>query len=445
MCAAYSPDPDPVGYLVDGVRYAGRPEGLQDALAQAHRARGSAARPRCLCVPGGVEMYVACVGGAFLLKRMPGSGPLHECRCPSFEPPAGVSGLGQVLGSAISEDPADGRIFLKLGFPLTKEGRRVGAPGEPTGAATAATSGAKLSLRGLLHFLWEEAGFNRWSPAMANKRTWLVLRRHLLQACTGKQSRGQGLAESLFLPEAWVEARKDEQAARRRAQFLRIASPPRGVRRLLLLLGEVRRLDEGRHGPRLVVKHAPEIEFGLHADIHQALRRRFEVELAFWRAAAGAAVQEGHLVVLGTFSVGLSGKPAMEELVLMYVSRNWLPVEDAFELELIETLTAAGRRFSKSLRYNLAASEPLPCAVLIDAGDPAWVLFIARPGADPAFAPRASEIAEAAGLRLWLWVPGDADMPPLPPLADSGREASEAAADRFDPWAAVTAFERQET
>lgn len=441
MCTAYSPDPEMARYLVDGARLAGSSEDLQDALARAHRARGAEARPRCLCVPGGVEMYVACLGGAYRLKRMPGSGPLHDCACPSFEPPAGVSGLGQVLGSAISEDPADGRTFLRLGFALTKDGRRVGTPSEPTGATAAATSGAKLSLRGLLHFLWEEAGFNRWSPAMANKRTWPVLRRHLLQACAGKQSRGQGLADSLFLPEAWIEARKEEQAARRRAQLLRIASPPRGQRRLLLLAGVVRRLDEGRHGGRLVVKHAPEIEFGLNADIHQALRRRFETELAFWQAGAAGGSQGGHLVVLGTFSVGLSGKPAMEELVLMYVSRNWLPVEDAFDLELIETLTANGRRFSKSLRYNMAASESLPCAVLADAGEPAWALFIARPSADPGFVPRASEIAEAAGLRLWLWVPGDADMPPLPPVTGPGQAHTEPIADRFDPWAAATTFE----
>ena len=443
MSTAQSPDHDTAHYVIDGVRYAGRADALQDALARAHRARAPAARPRCLCMPGGVEMYVACVGGAFLLKRMPGSGPRHDCACPSFEPPAGVSGLGQVLGSAISEDPADGRTFLKLGFPLSKDGRRAGVPGEATAAPAAATSGAKLSLRGLLHFLWEEAGFSRWSPAMTNKRTWPVLRRHLLQACAGKQSRGQGLAESLFLPEAWLEALKDEQAARRRAQLLRIASPPRGPRRLLLLLGEVRRLEAGRHGHRLVVKHAPEIEFELNADIHQALCRRFETELAFWRAGEARASQDGHLVVLGTFSVGLSGRPNMEELVLMYVGRSWLPVEDAFELELIDALTTTGRRFSKSLRYNMAASEPLPCAILTDAGEPAWALFIARPGADPAYAPRASEIAETAGLRLWLWTPGEADMPPLPTIVSAAPSSlAEASAPRIDPWAATTAFQR---
>ena len=41
--------------------------GLQDALAAIH---DTAERPRCLCVPGGVEMYVA-FHHRYIAKRMP--------------------------------------------------------------------------------------------------------------------------------------------------------------------------------------------------------------------------------------------------------------------------------------------------------------------------------------------------------------------------------------
>jgi len=53
-------------------------------------------------------MYVARLGEGFIVKRMPDTGSHHAPDCPSYEPPAELSGLGQVLGSAITEDPATG-------------------------------------------------------------------------------------------------------------------------------------------------------------------------------------------------------------------------------------------------------------------------------------------------------------------------------------------------
>ena len=91
---------------VDGQRFAigGRlvdaddPQ-LQDLLAQAYEAPG---RPRCLCVAGGVEMYVA-FHRHFQIKRMPETGPRHHLGCPSFEPEASQSGLGELIGQAVVE------------------------------------------------------------------------------------------------------------------------------------------------------------------------------------------------------------------------------------------------------------------------------------------------------------------------------------------------------
>ena len=48
--------------------------GLQDALAQIH---DTAERPRCLCMPDGIEMYVARLAGphgGYIVKRMPDTG-----------------------------------------------------------------------------------------------------------------------------------------------------------------------------------------------------------------------------------------------------------------------------------------------------------------------------------------------------------------------------------
>jgi hypothetical protein len=86
-----------------------------------------------MCLAEGVEMYVARLAGdrGYIVKRMPDTGSHHAPDCPSYEPPAEFSGLGQVLGSAITEDPATGETTLKLDFPLARcpADRRCRQPG----------------------------------------------------------------------------------------------------------------------------------------------------------------------------------------------------------------------------------------------------------------------------------------------------------------------------
>ena len=62
-------------------------------------------RPKCLCCPGGINMYVARIDERYFIKRMPYTGDDHDPACTSYEPPPELSGLGEVLGSAILEIP----------------------------------------------------------------------------------------------------------------------------------------------------------------------------------------------------------------------------------------------------------------------------------------------------------------------------------------------------
>ena len=65
-----------------------------------------------------MPMYIAQLGEHLVLKRMPNSGKAHAPDCDSFEPPPELSGLGQVMGSAIREDPDAGLTTLKLDLNL---------------------------------------------------------------------------------------------------------------------------------------------------------------------------------------------------------------------------------------------------------------------------------------------------------------------------------------
>ena len=169
--------------------------GLPEVLAQAHSAK---LRPCCLCRNPGVAMYIAKVHGSFMVKRMPNSGADHAPVCDSYDPPPELSGLGDLMGSAIQENPAEGWTTLKLNFSLAKAPGRAPPTSDGVEHDSVKTDGNKLTLRGLLHFLWEEAGFNRWSPAMEGKRSWYVVRKYLLQAAQNKTTKGLPLA-NIFL------------------------------------------------------------------------------------------------------------------------------------------------------------------------------------------------------------------------------------------------------
>ena len=165
---------------------------LQEALAAVY---DTPERPRCLCVSGGVEMYVA-FHRRYLAKRMPETGSQHHPACPLFEPSPQQSGLGELVGDAVVE--AEGAIELRVDFAWNRQvrGRAPGLRSDDDPGEVEAPR-RRMSLRALTHFLFERAGFNRWSPAMAGKRSQGVLHKYLLRAAEQVRAKGVVLAERL--------------------------------------------------------------------------------------------------------------------------------------------------------------------------------------------------------------------------------------------------------
>ena len=68
-------------YLVNGRHVDQDDAAFPSEMAMAHLRH---ARPRCLCRPDGIEMYVAKARNKLVLKRMPYTGPSHAPLCRSF-------------------------------------------------------------------------------------------------------------------------------------------------------------------------------------------------------------------------------------------------------------------------------------------------------------------------------------------------------------------------
>jgi hypothetical protein len=394
----------PSVYEIGGQRFEAASRGFAEAIAQAHAAHH---RPRCMCLVDGVEMYVARLAGtneSYIVKRMPNTGSHHAPDCASYEPPPDSSGLGQVLGSAITEDPATGETTLKLDFSMSKIAGRSAMPAVGGDGESAASGGTKLSLRGLLHYLWDQAELTRWQPGFAGKRAWGTVRKHLLLAAENKIARGDSLRSRLYIPEVFSVEHRDAISARRMAQWSQAVAVPGKPQHLMLLIAEVKEIVPARYGFKAVVKHVPDQAFALDEQLYRRLGRRFESALALWGATED-------MVMIATFSVAAAGIPTIVELSLMPVTRQWLPVEDGFEKQLIERLVADGRSFVKGLRYNLGADSALASATLTDCEGSAPLLFVAHAGIEESG--RYLQVCDPS-VPVWLWNPSSEAMPSLP-------------------------------
>jgi hypothetical protein len=397
-----------VVYDIDGQRWVKDAPGFADAIVWAHEER---LRPRCLCRPDadgqGIEMYVARLVDGYIVKRMPNTGSAHSTHCPSYEPPSEFSGLGQLLGSAIVENPATGETTLKLDFPMSKLPGRSASPATASASSSAATQGHKLSLRALLHYLWDQAELTHWKPGFGGRRSWFTVRKHLLRAAENKFMRGHPLKASLYIPEVFSVDQRDALHLRRAQQWARASHQEGSPKQLMLMIAEVKEITPTRFGHKAVIKHIPEQAFMLDEQLYRRMGRRFASVLSLW-----STCEDLHMVIIATFSVTDAGIPNVMELFLMPVTQHWLPIASAFEKQLVDRLASDNRSFVKGLRYDLASSSSSASATLTDCEGSAPVLFIADEGVD--HSGRAPPVSDPS-TPVWVWNPSSEAMPMLPP------------------------------
>jgi hypothetical protein len=364
-------------------------------------------RPVCQCLVQGerLSLYIALVRGQYVLKRVPYSGPLHAPHCAHYEPPPELSGLGQVNGSAIREEPENQTTALTLDFPLTKGRSRQAGVVSDIEHQSVRCDGTKLTMRGLLHFLMDDAGLTRWTPAMAGRRSWYVVRRELLTAASSKTAKGQSLGDLLFIPESFSLERAEEIRQRQRDALNRLASPSARM----ILVGEVKAIEDARYGKCLVVKHMPDLKLMMTDDLHKHLTSRFAHQLQLW-----SQLEASHLLMLATVSRSSQGVHSLEAACVMNVNEHWIAFETLFEWELLDAMHSAQRRFTKGLRYNLPSMKPLACAVLQDTGDTSTAMFVIPQGLEGEYDTVIEALAEEGRMQAWRWRAGAGSMPGLP-------------------------------
>jgi hypothetical protein len=379
---------------------------LQAFLSKAYEQR---LRPMCMCKEPSVPMYIAKVEDQYLVKRMPLSGRDHNRVCPSYEPPYELSGLGPLIGSAIQVD-ANGRAELKLDFSLTKRGPRAASSATAEASEQGIHSGPrKLSLRAMLHYLWEAGELTEWRSTWSGRRGWGRVRASLLNAAAQMTVRGAILEDMLFVPEVFHAEDKDGIAARRAAALKSVQASGSGARKLMMTVAEVKEFSAAREGQKIVVRHMP-FPLMIEEGAWRRLATRYDTELELWRSC-----EAFHLIIVATFGVSGAGIAAVEEVALMVVNEHWLPFEDIHDLRLLEKLSVLKRKSVKGLRFNLPRGAPIVSVTLPEQKPAPVAMFIVPASAGAEYEQALSTMIEARPeIMPWVWRVANGEMPRLP-------------------------------
>ena len=357
-------------------------------------------------------MYVA-LAREYLVKRMPDTGHLHRPSCPSFEPDVAQSGMGALTGSAVRELDT-GRIELRVDFPWTRRPASAMKAATPSASGQVEATDPRMSLRALMHLLFDRAGFNRWTPAMEGRRRWGVIRKYLLEAAEQIDVAGGPLTERLFVPEVFDEATRAE-AAHRRRQKLAVLSPHDGATPLALIIGEFKVVEAVDEGRRVWIRHLPDTPLLVEERVWQRLARRYAPLFEARDADTGLRI---HLILAALIKTRREFTYEIDAASLMMTSEQWIPVEGVHELPLIDALVTQGRRFLKPLRFDVPSAEAFANVLLLDAGPQAVPLHLVSPYLDE----RSRAVKQRAISRSqpspWVWQT-DQPMPPLPIAARS--------------------------
>jgi hypothetical protein len=394
-------------YRIDGIEFAEDAPELANALGDAFARK---LRPLCLCRPDGVPMYITRFDGQHLVKRMPSSGGSHDPSCGAYQPPYELSGLGPLIGDAIRLDEENGIAALRLDFPLARTGSRLAPAAEASAPDTVKNVSKRLSLRALLHYLWQEGELTEWTAAWAGKRGWGRVRASLVEAARRMTVSTGSLSETLFVPEVFHQEEKSAIPARRAPTLAVLANSGTGKRKLMVLVGEVKEFAEARSGRRLIIKHMPDYPLVIEEGAWKRLEKTFATEFAFWNADSAL-----HLVTILTFGLNAAGLAVVEEMALMITTENWIPFETEHERLLLERLARLRRKSVKGLRFNLSSDKPVVSVTLPEMRPDPLAMFIVPADADEAHEIALAGMIEARPeIRVWIWRVGDGDMPRLP-------------------------------
>lgn len=306
---------------------------------------------RCQCLGEGekrLSVHSRTNSDHFHLARFPDTGPEHAEDCVFFGVDPNASGLGAYKRGVV-EELDDGNVKIKLKVGLQQRLTKAPEDGDATPKGPAMTKSTRpgqssMTLLGLLHYLWTNAGLNTWSPAMEGKRNLGIVHHHLMRIAMTTYAGRIKLAQNLLIgtPAAdGAQSKLNEAKARSACD----------ERRRLVVVAPLARYREGlESSPTLPIAGFHGIPHLVVSDeVREHWQSRYARELGAWFTAQPTIViaqTDAPAIVAGALQAEVIN------LALMWVTKEWIPVDSGFEALIAEKLVAEQRRFEKPLRFD---------------------------------------------------------------------------------------------
>lgn len=320
----------------------------------------------CLCADPAPRLVIRHRTGVYYLACWPGGGGEHAASCEFHNDGSAWSGRSHYHDGALDE-AADGSATVALSVPLRVQ---TAAAETPTGATPldgAGAARARMSLLGLLHYLWERAELTTWNatdPRADRGRGWAGCSPRLQAATTGVSSAGLDLDQSCYVIPPFDPATPDRHQGAFERFTARLGERD-GMARRGLILGAVRRWTPTRYGQRCDLRHHREPIFFSSA-LHARIQRSAPAAMA--EQVPGGSEQ----IVLALVTRSERGNLSAVAAAVMLTNAGFVPADSSHEVVMADALTTAGRSFLKPLRYDAAAAV-LPDFVLTDTDPPTVV------------------------------------------------------------------------
>ena len=314
------------------------------------------------------------------------------------------------MGEAIIEHGPES-IELRLDFPFARMPGRSIARGTLQEPADVKVAPRRMSLRAVMHFLFERAGMNRWTPAMRGKRNQGVLHKYLTQAAEEVTSKGLPLSEHLYVPEPFSETGKLQIAERRRKKFAVLQLPADEARvNMMLVLGEFKGSEETAFGRKVWLKHMSDVPLLTDARTWKRIERVYR---PLFEARDADTACKPRIVICALIFARREHLYQIDTASFMLTSQEWIPLNGSHEIDLIHALVEQQRRFVKPLQYDAKSAASFPNALLLDAGATPLALHVVSGDMDSKEQAAKEKALKFSEGTPWVWHAGK-PMPALP-------------------------------
>jgi len=319
------------------------------------------AEVRCCCLGPGdkrLSIHSRSNSDTFHLARFPETGPEHSEDCIYYGVDPNMSGLGAYRRGVVQElDDGNVKIKLKVGLQqraaIAPQEEQTGTSSEAKKPAGRGRPGqASMTLLGLLHYLWTEAGFHTWSPSMQGKRNLGVLHYHLLQVASSTYAGKVRLSSNLLIGTPTAAGRQAELNKAKAVEAM-------NRRRRLVIVAPLAQYQAGmEEGSRLPISGYHGIpHLQVTREIWDVLQRRFVSELNSWMAGDQVvAIVQTDVPTPATGSM----QARVVDAALMVTTPQWIPVDSGYEAAVVAALVAENRRFEKPLRFDAGEDRVFP-------------------------------------------------------------------------------------